>query len=164
MDRKLKVYFAGPDVFRKNAIEYFESIKDLCDYYKLIALIPYDGSIQKSDSIYAYNIFLLNQCDVVVANISPFRGASLDPGTALEIGYAKALNKPVIAYNNYVNNNYKDRVTEDMINISKEYRVVEDFCLYDNLMIMHSCDFIHDEIRGALSTVANLYKFLLERL
>jgi nucleoside 2-deoxyribosyltransferase len=33
-------------------------------------------------------------------NCSPFRGVSLDAGTAYEIGYACALGKPVFGYSN----------------------------------------------------------------
>jgi len=34
----------------------------------------------------------------VIANLSPFRGAEVDTGTAFEVGYACALQKPTVGF------------------------------------------------------------------
>lgn len=162
MDKQLKVYFAGPDVFRENPDEHFDKVKDLCDQYKITPLIPYNSQLVKSDSIYAYNVLLLSKCDVLVANITPFRGASVDPGTAFEIGYAKALNKPIVVYANYNSLDYKSRVTEDLLEYSSEFPYVENFGLCENLMIAHSFDFIYLGLKSAISSLGSLYNFLLD--
>lgn len=162
MDKQLKVYLAGPDIFRKNPDEHFLKIKDLCTQYKLTGLIPYDNKLQKSDSIYAYNTLLLSNCDVVVANITPFRGASIDPGTAFEIGYAKSIGKPIVAYTDHYDTEYKDRITSQLLNMSEDFPYIENFGLYDNLMIAHACDFICPTLKLALFNVVSLYSFLLD--
>ena len=43
---------------------------------------------------------LIKSCDIVIANITPFRGPSADVGTAFEMGFAHALGKKVFAYTN----------------------------------------------------------------
>lgn len=162
VDNKLKVYIAGPDVFRQNPKLHFDHVQDLCDRYKITPLIPYDSDLQKSDSIYSYNKILLSNCDVLVANITPFRGPSVDPGTAFEIGYAKAMNKPVVAYTEAYGVDYNLRVTKEILNMSIEFPYVENFGLCDNLMIAHSCDFIYYSLNSALRNIASLYRFLLK--
>ena len=41
---------------------------------------------------------MINEADVVLANLDPFRGPEVDSGTAFEVGFAAALEKPVIGY------------------------------------------------------------------
>jgi len=43
---------------------------------------------------------LIKSCDLVIANITPFRGPSADVGTVYEMGFAHALGKKVFAYTN----------------------------------------------------------------
>ena len=162
MDRKLKVYFAGPDVFRQNPQEYFDEIALQCVKHDIIPMFPFDALFIKSDSIYLHNLDLLNKCDIVLANIIPFRGPSVDPGTAFEIGYAKSLDKPVVGYTSQLKQNYKERVTEDILNMSEDYPYVENFGLIDNLMIAHACDFIFDTVDKSLATIKTHYNWLLD--
>jgi len=44
------------------------------------------------------NEALIRQCQFVFANLSPFRSPSVDPGTAFEIGFARALGLRVYGY------------------------------------------------------------------
>lgn len=162
MDDRLKIYFAGPDVFRNNPEEYFATLAVECEKYSIFPLFPYDSSLIKSDSIYFKNLRLIQECHLLIANIAPFRGPSADPGTALEIGYARALNKPIIGYSVPSMVTYKTRVTEDLLDQFSEYPYVENFGLTDNLMIVHSCDFIHDSIERALYNARTFYKWLLD--
>lgn len=157
----IKIYFAGPDVFRTNPQDYFDAIAQKCARYSVIPIFPFDSLLVKSDSIYINNIKLIEKAHAVVANIEPFRGPSVDPGVAFEIGYAKALQKPVIGYTKQPETIYKSRVTEEDINKSPEYPYVENFNLYDNLMIAHSCDFIHDTVDKALFSIKHYYKSIL---
>jgi nucleoside 2-deoxyribosyltransferase len=46
------------------------------------------------------NEALIRSCDGLIANMTPFRGAGMDAGTAYEIGFARALGKPVFGYTN----------------------------------------------------------------
>lgn len=40
----------------------------------------------------------MRKANAVIANITPFRGPGMDPGTAFEIGFMRALGKPVFCY------------------------------------------------------------------
>ena len=46
------------------------------------------------------NEHLIKTCDILVANITPFRGPSADVGIAYEMGFAHAIGKKVFAYTN----------------------------------------------------------------
>lgn len=43
---------------------------------------------------------LIRSCDALIANLTPFRGASMDSGTAFEVGFMRALGRPVAGYTN----------------------------------------------------------------
>ena len=42
----------------------------------------------------------MQTCDLAIANCTPFRGVSMDVGTAFEVGYMRALDRPVLGYTN----------------------------------------------------------------
>ena len=42
----------------------------------------------------------MRSCDAAVANLTPFRGVSADAGTAFEVGFMRALGRPVLGYTN----------------------------------------------------------------
>ena len=42
----------------------------------------------------------MKQCDLIVANLTPFRGVSADVGTVFELGFMVALGKTAFAYSN----------------------------------------------------------------
>jgi len=100
------IYLAGPDVFRKDATDYLQGLKDLCSQYGFIGLSPLDNEIEPtatnqssmSNAIFSGNIQLLNECDIVIANLNPFRGPNVDDGTAFEIGFAGAKGKIIYGY------------------------------------------------------------------
>lgn len=100
------IYLAGPEVFLPNALDVLLNSKKLCETFGFRALTPFDGEITdkvqlaKANQIFAENVSLINQCDIVIANCNPFRGACVDDGTAFEIGYAYAKNKSVYGYIN----------------------------------------------------------------
>jgi nucleoside 2-deoxyribosyltransferase len=104
-----KAYLAGPDVFFDNATEIARSQKLYCEHHGILGLSPLDNELPNTGSkfetakaIVEANITLINQCDIVIANLSNFRGTrdfpSCDSGTAWECGYATGLGKPVLAY------------------------------------------------------------------
>lgn len=94
----MKLYLAGPDLFRPDVLEWAERVSVLCRREGHQALIPLDGPRTDAGDIYRNNLRLIGQADVVLANLNPFRGAEPDSGTCVEIGYALALGKPVIGY------------------------------------------------------------------
>lgn len=145
----MRVYLAGPDCFRENSLGIYARKKDLCKAYGLEGMAPLDNELDDGDNLFFEaahirkgNIEMIHKADIIIAEISPFRGPGMDAGTAFEIGYAQALSKKVIMYSNESQSRYKDRVN-DWHNLSGiEYRTsfvefpsVEDFQLTDNLMI-----------------------------
>lgn len=100
-----KIYLAGFDVFRPDAIEHGEKLKKLCTAAGVIGLYPLDNDIPQGlameDSaqwICKSNMAMLTQADAVLANLESFRGHEPDSGTVFEVGVAIALGKPVWAY------------------------------------------------------------------
>lgn len=93
-----KVYLAGPQVFLKDAIEWFASATTLCAEYNLTALVPYGMPDMTPRGIFEFNKNLIEEADYVVADVTCFRGTEPDSGTAWEIGYAHGKGKTVVMY------------------------------------------------------------------
>jgi nucleoside 2-deoxyribosyltransferase len=147
-----RAYLAGPDVFLANAKEVGEQKKVLCRQYGFEGVFPLDIDVavvgkaprEVGLCISDVNENLINRCQIVVANITPFRGQSLDVGTAYEMGFAHALGKKVFAYTN-VAASFTDR-TINALNFqvvrSSDGKLrdangmfIEEVDLADNLMI-----------------------------
>jgi nucleoside 2-deoxyribosyltransferase len=95
---KIKVYIAGPDVFRPEAKAFFDTAKSLCEQLEMVALCPLSLELKTPKDVFLHNVKLLTECDGVVANVNSFRGPGADEGTSWEMGFAYALNKPVVSY------------------------------------------------------------------
>lgn len=93
-----KVYLAGFDVFAPDAVRRGAAMKRMCAEYGVIGLYPLDNEADSVQDIFAGNTGLIDQCDVVIANLNPFRGDEPDSGTAFEIGYAYARGKQILGY------------------------------------------------------------------
>ena len=82
----------------------------------------------------------MRSCDAILANLTPFRGAAMDSGTAFEVGFMRALARPVFAYTN-VAADYADRARAQRRQglVDGDYDApeveIEDFGLAENLMI-----------------------------
>jgi nucleoside 2-deoxyribosyltransferase len=106
MPKRPSVYLAGPDVFLPDARAAGDELKALCAAAGLDALFPLDAEIpaarprspELAYAIAATNEALIRRCDALLANLTPFRGPSADVGTVYEVGYARGLGKPVVAY------------------------------------------------------------------
>ena len=123
-----KAYLAGPDVFYDNATEIARSQKLYCEKHNIIGLSPLDNEIPPCETkletaklIVDGNVKMIQQCDLVIANLANFRGTndnpSCDSGTAWECGYAIGLNKPVLAY------------TDSSRSIPEHMRLSIDYCI-----------------------------------
>ncbi|MGH1351931.1 MAG: nucleoside 2-deoxyribosyltransferase [Methyloligellaceae bacterium] len=146
-----RIYLAGPDVFYPNAKDIGERKKDMCAQYGFSGVFPLDGEagieeqaspFDKARGIYLHLEKMMDECDLVIANLTPFRSVSMDVGTAFEAGYMKAQGKPVLGYTNVVLN-YAERM-EHYYKCTSENRFdadflrntdVEAFDLSENLMI-----------------------------
>ncbi len=101
----LKAYLAGPDVFLPDAVAVGRAKQAICARHGFEGLFPLDNVLPPATSpretalaIARANEDLIRKCDVVFANLTPFRSPSADPGTAFEIGFARALGKRVHGY------------------------------------------------------------------
>lgn len=144
-----KIYLAGPDVFRENALEFFKSVKSLVISYGFIPLAPLDNVIpfeegesnkpESADKIFKANIQLINEADIVLANVVPFRGVCIDDGTAFEIGYAFAAKKLIYGYGDDCDILLKEKTEKHFLYASpSHFPVIEDFGYCSNLMICSS--------------------------
>lgn len=151
MNKILKIYIAGPDVFRSDAISKFEEIKIITNKYNYIGLIPIDNTIDISDNdkftkshsklIFNSNVHLIDKCDIIIANLEPFRGACVDDGTSWEIGYGFALGKKIYGYSPFFDQLLKDITLKTFdINKQPEYSIIENFGHPVNLMIVDSIE------------------------
>jgi nucleoside 2-deoxyribosyltransferase len=103
-----RIYLAGPEVFLREAKEIGEHKKALCRKYGFEGVFPIDVEVNVEGKspreiglcISGVNEGLIKNCDLVIANITPFRGPSADVGTVYEMGFAHALGKKVLAYTN----------------------------------------------------------------
>lgn len=135
----MKLYFAGPDVFRPDAAHWAERICALCQELGHVALLPLDGEAITATAIFGNNLRLLAEADAVIANLNPFRGAEPDSGACVEIGYALALGKPVLGYADVLLP-LRERLAAAGPDASGRYfdaagRTVENFGLPFNLML-----------------------------
>lgn len=95
----MKVYFAGPDVFRNDYTEIKSEIRSLCLACGLTPLMPGDLVLKTAEDIFMHNLALIDQANAVIANLNPFRGQiEPDSGTVFECAYAYAKGKIVIGY------------------------------------------------------------------
>ncbi len=94
----MKLYLAGPDVFRPDARAWADVARDLCRAAGHEALVPLGGDDAGAEGIYRNNLRLIDAADVVIANLNPFRGDEPDSGTCVEVGYALARGKLVVGY------------------------------------------------------------------
>jgi nucleoside 2-deoxyribosyltransferase len=147
-----RVYLAGPEVFMRNARAMAAAMVRLCADYGFVGVSPADNQIDMSGytkheaalHIAASNERKIRECDLVIANLTPFRGPSADVGTAYEVGFAHALGLPVFAFTN-VAGTLLDRTRRTAgISISHhasgsfeddDQMAIEDFEGFDNLML-----------------------------
>jgi nucleoside 2-deoxyribosyltransferase len=145
-----RIYLAGPEVFLTDAKEIGARKKAICRAHGLEGLYPADPEIKDQASlapfevarrIYANNLELMDACAGVIANLTPFRGVSMDAGTAFEVGYMAASRRLVLGYTN-VPATYQERSAlyyesgaAPLIDAYTAGTAIEEFGLAENLMI-----------------------------
>ena len=162
-----RAYLAGPTVFFREASRHGAGLVALCDLYGLSGVFPLDdlGSpvTPSASEIFAHNLALLGLCDLVIADISPFRGPHADDGTAFEMGYAHALEKPIFAYSS----DCRPLAQRIAAAPSSDARLrdnagleIEDFGQPQNLMLSCATVSIHET---ALAAIVAAAAFIRER-
>jgi nucleoside 2-deoxyribosyltransferase len=147
----MKVYLAGPGVFLPFPKEYGERKKAICAAYGFKGIFPLDSEIhvsalspfQMGAAISYANENLMRDCDLIIADMTPFRGISMDCGTSFEMGFMRALLKPVLGYSNVAADFFSraqqqlgPAVLRDPLGRPQaEGLALEDFGMSDNLML-----------------------------
>ena len=144
-----RVYLAGPDVFLPEAEAWLARKKAICaaeGFSPVSPLDPLPGEPEAWSALPEWRrIALRNEAhirgsDALIANLTPFSGPSADPGTVYEIGFMRALGRPVFGYATTALP-FVER-TLNCLGLSREGVVsdaegmaIEAFGLFDNLMI-----------------------------
>ncbi len=141
----VSAYLAGPDVFLPEAAEHARRKVAICARYGLEGRPPLnedadDLATMADDAawqaIYAKDLAMMEACDCVIANLTPFRGASADAGTLIELGWFLGRGRPVFGYSNTALP-FAERSRGQVAAIPDPMPglAVEGFGLADNLMI-----------------------------
>jgi nucleoside 2-deoxyribosyltransferase len=163
----LRIYLAGPDVFRPDAIAVGRAKKAACAGHGFEGVFPMDPAPDARDrdeadsgDIYRVCIAHMELCDILIADMTPFRGPSMDVGSAFEMGYAKARGMAVFSYSEIVGP-YNGRMPVgrsdgDRPRHDAEGLLIEAFGLQDNLMVTLCCDdgMTHPSLAAALDAAA----------
>ena len=181
----VRVYLSGPEVFLPDAADVcyraagvFAEVNALADVgvrfvpfmppvdsYVAIGDVPNPADAQR---IYRANLSLLEKADCLAANVVPFRGPGMDPGTAFEMGYMRARGLPLVAYEDASafpggkathSMDYADRVAQDYgvtrndsgCLVDRNGVLVPNFGLPDNLMpVCSHADYMASDIAASL--------------
>src|SRR5580704_3526439 len=147
----MNIYLAGPDVFLPDAVGIGRRKIEICARHGVTGVYPLDSGVDLTAADVSLQIFgslevMMERCDAIIANLTPFRGAGADPGTVYELGYMAARGKFCLGYSNDPRV-YADRVRDfvqvtvhDGRLIDPNGLTVEDFGLTDNLMMIHALD------------------------
>jgi nucleoside 2-deoxyribosyltransferase len=146
-----KIYLAGPEVFLPEfGRAVFDAKKTLCLSYGFVGVSPMDGELDLTGlspfaqgvGIYRANLLHMQQCDAIIANMTPFRSVSMDVGSAFEMGYMAASAKPVLGYT-HVTSPFEDRAIHyydpgcrHQLETYSTGTSIERFGMADNLMMV----------------------------
>lgn len=152
--RQFRIYLAGPEVFLPDPLAAGRRKIALAAKHGLVGVYPLDASLdlvglsphEQAARIAAANEDLMRSAEALIANLTPFRGVSVDSGTAYEVGFMRALGRPVFGYTN---------VMPDYASRTRTFRTrgipqgdcdradlqIEDFGHAENLMIACGIEF-----------------------
>jgi nucleoside 2-deoxyribosyltransferase len=104
----LWIYLAGPMVFDPDPSVIFDRMKALCFTHGVVGVAPLDNQVGLEgitpgkdllERIVQADIALMDRLDGAVFCLDGFRrGPEMDAGTAFEVGYMKALGKPIAGW------------------------------------------------------------------
>jgi nucleoside 2-deoxyribosyltransferase len=134
-------YLAGPDVFLPDAVAHAARKVEICRRFGLRGLPPLNQDVETAakasdvwQSIYEKDIAMMERCDIIIANLTPFGGASADAGTLIEVGWFLGKGKPIFGYSN-TPESFEQRMRRQLGESYADLGI-EGFHLPDNLMIV----------------------------
>src|SRR5882762_9868410 len=134
-------YLAGPDVFLPDAVSHAARKVEICRRFGLRGLPPLNEDVETAASnletwqaIYQKDIAMMERCDIIIANLTPFGGASADAGTLIEVGWFLGKGKPIFGYSNS-SESFEQRMRRQLGDGHADLGI-EGFHLPDNLMIV----------------------------
>lgn len=147
----MRAYLAGPEVFLPNAREILDRKIALTRSYGFTPVSPGDLSVPETETrrqrglaISALNEKLMSSADLIIANLTPFRGVAADVGTAFELGFMCARGCPAFAFSNCAENHFErvSRLYGGEVHLGPDGRhrgpdglALENFDMADNLML-----------------------------
>jgi len=148
----MRIYLADPEVFLADAAAIAAAKKVICAAHGAEGVFPTDhradarvaSAAEVYMRIYWQNEAHIRACDALIANLTPFRGPSADVGTVFEMGFMRALGRPVFGYANVAQGfarrtlahlGPRARRRADGAWEDAEGMALEHFDLFDNLMI-----------------------------
>ena len=146
----ISAYLAGPDVFLPNAHDHARRKVAICARHGIAGRAPLNdavGDLAAPDlaarpqadawiSIFRKDVAMMEACDVIIANLTPFRGPSADAGTLIEVGWFLGRGKAVFGYSNSARPfAERSRLQTAALPDPVPGLTVEGFGLPDNLMI-----------------------------
>lgn len=133
-------YLAGPDVFLPNAVAHAAKKVEICRRVGLRGLPPLNDDaavatgLEAWQVIYEKDVAMMEKSDLIIANLTPFGGASADSGTLIEVGWFLGQGKPIFGYSNTAEN-FESRMRRQLGAAPTDFDI-EGFHLPDNLMIV----------------------------
>lgn len=188
---KIHAYLAGPDVFFPNAIKIGAQKRAHLATLGITGHFPFDNEIPKeafndpkvaSRTIADANERMMDDCckdgqvGIILVNMNPFHGPSMDCGTAFETGYMSALSKKgnvvIVGYSGD-ERIFEDRVIQDVYKgqgitrkdgmiFGPDGNMIESFGGEDNLMITAAIERTGGKVCKTFEEAAALAKQLAE--
>jgi len=118
---------------------------EICARYNIIGRPPLNEDVQSLSTLaeaeawqttFRKDLAMMEGCDIIIANLTPFRGPSADAGTLVEVGWFLGRGRPIFGYSNSAasfavrSRHHVAAVPDAVPGIA-----VEGFGLPDNLMI-----------------------------
>lgn len=165
-ERPIAVYLAGPAVFHPDRTEIMADQTEICQSAGLTPVTPADGEPVDPaqitvERIYASNVDRIRRADLVIADMTHFRGSEPDSGTCFEVGFAVALGTPCYLYcedgattADRVRQ-FHGTVHEDAPGgpVDEQGRTIEDFGFPVNLMMCVPCTVVTGNFQAAVNRV-----------
>jgi nucleoside 2-deoxyribosyltransferase len=134
-------YLAGPDVFLPNAVAHAAKKTEICRQFGVRGLPPLNEDAESGAtgleawrSIYEKDVAMMEKSDIIIANLTPFAGASADAGTLIEVGWFLGNGKPIFGYSN-TPETFECRMRKQLGPKHADLGI-EGFHLPDNLMVV----------------------------